>query len=473
MATIRGAERAGGRFRIPIGTLLAAMACVTPYGAARAQAPYFRTLVDFNGTDGSTPVADLVAGPSGGVLYGTTLDGGKEGFGTVFSLTPPAAGGKWTETVLHSFKGGPGDGANPAGSLWFDASANTLYGTTLYGGKGSCDNLGGATGCGTVFSLTPPKPPATAWTEKVLYSFLGDADGANPSGTLTMNAGVLYGTTITGGEAAFCTGCGTVFALPLGGKESAIYVFGAVEGDGANPNSGVVVGALAPQLLLYGTTINGGTMGGECGSTGCGTVFALTQVSSVWGESGRQSFDFTNGANPYAGLAISSGVLYGTTYAGGIGTCAPKDPEAAPGCGTIFQVLAQTGGELGEVQTLYAFPGGSNGTNPYAGVTFAPGNTGVLYGTAVSGGEHSNGTLFQLTLSGNALGVLHPFTGGTGGSIPLGGVIFGNDGNLYGTTAGTAAAQDAAAKPHPDQDDAGTAFSLQCTKVPQCCGKGC
>jgi uncharacterized repeat protein (TIGR03803 family) len=280
---------------------------------------------------------------------------------------------------------------------------------------------------------------------------------------LTMNAGVLYGTTLMGGEAPFCTGCGTVFELPLGGKESVIYVFGTAEGDGANPNSGVLVGAVNPQLLLYGTTINGGTTGGECGATGCGTVFALTEVSNLWSESSRQSFDFTNGANPYAGLTISGGVLYGTTFAGGIGTCAP-DSEAIPGCGTIFEVPV-TGGGLGEVQTLYQFPGGSEGANPYAGVSFAPGNTGVLYGAAVLGGQFSDGTLFQLALSGNLLTVLHPFTGGAGGSNPIGGVIFGNDGNLYGT----AAAQDVAAT----SAGAGTAFSLQCTKVPQCCGKGC
>jgi uncharacterized repeat protein (TIGR03803 family) len=308
----------------------------------------------------------------------------------------------------------------------------------------------------------------------VLYSFLGDDDGANPSGMLALNAGVLYGTTRSGGVAPFCTGCGTVFALPLGGEESAIYTFGTVEGDGANPNSGVVVGAVSPQIMLYGTTTNGGTTGGKCGIAGCGTVFGLTQGTSAWSENGRQSFDFSNGANPYAGLTIGGGVLYGTTYAGGKGACAANDPEAVPGCGTIFQVQVHTtGGGLGEAQTLYSFKGGADGANPYAGVSFGPDETGVLYGTAVLGGKYADGTLFQLTLGGGIL-VLHPFTGGTGGSNPIGGVIFGNDGNLYGTTAGAAIPPGGAATRDwaADSND-GTAFSLQCTKVPQCCGKGC
>jgi uncharacterized repeat protein (TIGR03803 family) len=55
----------------------------------------------------STPYGNLVIGP-GGTLYGTSYYGGTAGYGTVFSLTPPAAaGGAWTETVLYSFQGVP------------------------------------------------------------------------------------------------------------------------------------------------------------------------------------------------------------------------------------------------------------------------------------------------------------------------------------------------------------------------------
>jgi uncharacterized repeat protein (TIGR03803 family) len=75
------------------------------------------------------------AGPSGpiantrGNLYGTTSSGGT-GAGTVFELTPNGLGG-WTEAILYSFNGS--DGNSPLVGLITDASGN-LYGTTIQGG---------------------------------------------------------------------------------------------------------------------------------------------------------------------------------------------------------------------------------------------------------------------------------------------------------------------------------------------------
>jgi uncharacterized repeat protein (TIGR03803 family) len=90
------------------------------------------------------------------------------------------------------------NGRIPEGGL---ISVNgTLYGTTYYGGTGTCK-----VGCGTVFSLDP-----TTGTEKVLYSFQNDgADGALPFAGLIDIRGTLYGTTSTGGA----HGGGTVFAI--------------------------------------------------------------------------------------------------------------------------------------------------------------------------------------------------------------------------------------------------------------------
>jgi uncharacterized repeat protein (TIGR03803 family) len=96
-----------------------------------------------NGSDGRYPMANLVADAAGN-LYGTTLEGGAYGFGTVFKLTP-AAGGTWAETVLHNFGNGT-DGKYPGyGALIFDSAGN-LYGTTSGGGK-----YGG----GMIFEITP------------------------------------------------------------------------------------------------------------------------------------------------------------------------------------------------------------------------------------------------------------------------------------------------------------------------------
>jgi uncharacterized repeat protein (TIGR03803 family) len=91
-------------------------------------------LHDFNGKDGARPQA-VVALDATGNLYGTTFSGGNSksciGCGTVFKLSL-GADRKWTETVLHSFNGN--DGQGPAfGNLIFDTARN-LYGTTIQGG---------------------------------------------------------------------------------------------------------------------------------------------------------------------------------------------------------------------------------------------------------------------------------------------------------------------------------------------------
>jgi uncharacterized repeat protein (TIGR03803 family) len=60
--------------------------------------------------------------------------GGASGAGTVWQLTPQS-NGSWTETTLYNFIGSS-DGANPVqpGGLIFDTTGN-LYGTTLNGGS--------------------------------------------------------------------------------------------------------------------------------------------------------------------------------------------------------------------------------------------------------------------------------------------------------------------------------------------------
>ena len=87
-------------------------------------------------------------------------------------------GNTWQETTLYEFLGGT-DGEVPTGGLLLDSQGN-LYGTTLYGGTGSCTS-GQLTGCGTVFKLT--KTNGT-WQKSTTYNFSGSADGAFPTGKL-------------------------------------------------------------------------------------------------------------------------------------------------------------------------------------------------------------------------------------------------------------------------------------------------
>lgn len=87
-----------------------------------------RILYSFNGGDGQFPSAALVLDTAGN-LYGTTLEGGTYGFGSVFKVDATGH-----ETVLYNFSGGI-DGRYPVSSLLLDSSGN-LYGTTRLGGRG-------------------------------------------------------------------------------------------------------------------------------------------------------------------------------------------------------------------------------------------------------------------------------------------------------------------------------------------------
>jgi hypothetical protein len=173
--------------------------------------------------DGCESITSLTVG-AGGVLYGTTFDGGSaaqctvdpfliSGCGTVFKLSPPAAVGEaWTETVIYSFTGTNGDGAYPMAGV-VDGKNGVLYGTTSYGGSataGSPCTFYGAAGCGTVFELKPPSTPGEPWTEVILHSFSGqNGDGAWPGPLALSSSGVLYGPTRAGGT----SGAGTIFAI--------------------------------------------------------------------------------------------------------------------------------------------------------------------------------------------------------------------------------------------------------------------
>ena len=133
--------------------------------------------------------------------------------------------------------------------------------------------------------------------------------------------------------------------------------------------------------------------------------------------------NYPNGASPYGTLARGAdGTLYGTTYSGG-----------AANLGVIFKVALS-----GQYTILYNIKGGSDGANPYAGVTI--GADGSLYGTTFAGGAANAGTVYKLDASGSET-VLYSFTGGADGGFPYAGVIADSSGNLYGTTVSGGAKQ--------------------------------
>lgn len=319
-----------------------------------------RTLVTFNGANGSTPFAAPVRGADG-VFYGTTSAGDVHDGGNVFALS--RSGGKWVEQTIWSF-GGTGDGTKPTCGLVIDKSGN-LYGTTF---------SGGAYNLGTVFELSKVNG---VWTETVLHSFRGNGDGWFPyAGLLVGGAQTFYGTTIYGGS----YGNGTVFKLFRSGgawKLKIVYSFTG-GGDGYEPWGTLIKDKSG---ALYGTTYAGG-------GNDEGVVFMLSPSGGKWTESTLHSFDSFDGdgANPRAGLTWGpSGSLYGTAAEGGC--------PGHPGVGIVFQ-LTQAGGVWTET-ILHCFAGGADGSYPQGGIILD--KNGVLYGATVFGGTDNLGTVWKIT----------------------------------------------------------------------------
>ena len=99
------------------------------------------------------------------------------------------------------------------------------------------------------------------------------------------------------------------------------------------------------------------------------------------------------------------------------------------GCGTVFKVSPD-----GTETVLYAFHGVKDGKRPVGGLLFD--QAGNLYGTtAGGGGRGGGGTIYEVTQSGVHT-VLYTFSVGIDGFLPVAGLIADQSGNLYGTTAG-------------------------------------
>ena len=185
---------------------------------------------------------------------------------------------------------------------------------------------------------------------------------------------------------------------------------------GSNGNGPAGVLTRDSEGNFYGTTEAGGT--GKCGNYGCGTAFKLNKSGKqVW----LHSFNVVDGEEPSAGLLRDgAGNLYGTTDYGGKMNC-------VSGCGTVFKLDSS-----GKESVLYKFKGPPDGDTPQS--FLARDKLGNVYGITQDGGEDSYGTVFKVNKHGKET-LLHSFTGGSDGCVPVAGLIADSAGNLYGVTA--------------------------------------
>ncbi len=353
-----------------------AAALVLACTAARVEAVEFKVVHEFDFTQGGQPSGGVAIGPHRS-LYGATLLGGSDRMGVLFMLSH--AGGF---RVLHDFHGGA-DGAYSNGGVMVDAQSN-VFGTT---------SDGGAAGVGTLFQWNPHE----GYRRLFAMSPVGGG-GAHPrAAPVEAPGGLLYGTTLAGGDAA-CN-CGTVYRYDTGAQAlQTLHAFDAEHGSTPVAPLALVDGT------LYGTLSDGGPLGG-------GSPFTLGIDGSAFNPIATPDRGaFTSGLAPDA-----AGGWWGVTEGGG-----------TYGAGAIYRIDA-----AGVYTSVYAFQGKDDGGGPTG--TLLVGRDGFIYGTAQGGGRHVRGTVFRFDPATGTLLTLHAFNG-LDGAYPAAGVVQDDEGALYGTT---------------------------------------
>jgi uncharacterized repeat protein (TIGR03803 family) len=270
-----------------------------------------------------------------------------------------------------------------------------------------------------VASITLTNLSSAATRERILFTFSGALDGANPSAPLVADArGNFYGTAANGCTYNF--GCVFKLSNPNGiWTQTILYSFSG--SDGATPTASVILDSTGN---IYGTTALGGAFNG-------GIAFQLTPTTrGPWTESILHSFGSGSDGYTPAELTIdSTGDIYGITQFGGTASSGPNNG------GTVYR-LTNSNGAWTET-LLYSFPGeflGPNGDLPVGGVTID--HAGNLYGVTQAGGSHGKGAVFALAHAADGTyteHIIHSFTVADG-DLPNSTPVFDSAGNLYGTT---------------------------------------
>jgi uncharacterized repeat protein (TIGR03803 family) len=319
-------------------------------------AGHFATLHSFGSTglscdslDGAYPYTGVIFGPDGN-LYGTTTEGGANGGGTIYRMTPQGQ-----VTPLVAFGGAPPAGSRPSAPLSI-GSDGSIYGTTDHGGT---------VGLGTAFRLS------LSGSLTVLHNFPSDGtEGGGLRGALTpLPDGTVYGTTSIGGNHPG-GGDGTIFMILPDGTFQVLHYFPYTA---TNTIFGL---ALGPDGTLYGATQLGGANG---------TLFSITS-DGFFGD----IYDFgcscgtQDGAQPAGPMTLGSdGYLYGITSFGG-----------ASNNGTMFRTTTS-----GVVVPLHAFTSAEGGA-PAGGLL--EGADGRFYGMTSAAFTHDPSIIYSLALPPSA-----------------------------------------------------------------------
>jgi uncharacterized repeat protein (TIGR03803 family) len=232
---------------------------------------------------------------------------------------------------------------------------------------------------------------SAAQTFAVLHNF-GDVAGQFPGVNVVTDGTSLYGMTRTKVFKMNLDGTGCTVLCNWGDNQPA-------------PSEG--------GLVLSGSTLYAATRGDL--SSWHGSVFKINTDGSGFTVLKQFTGD-SDGGEPCAAPILSGSTVFGTTYFGGNSNC-----------GVVFKVNTDGTG----FTVLKQFTGGSDGGKPY-GTSLMLSDT-TLYGTTTSGGNSNCGVVFKVNTDGTDFTVLHHFTGGGGGSGPMGNLTLCGT-TFYGTT---------------------------------------
>jgi uncharacterized repeat protein (TIGR03803 family) len=411
---------------------------------------------------GFLPSAGLAQTP-GGDFYGTTFEGGTFGYGTVFAMSPTAA-----VTLGHSFTGG-NDGSHPGADL-IQGNDGNFYGTTVDGGVYGDGTVFRWTPDGALATLVSfdgynganPQAPLVQGADGILYGTTQNG-GANGNGVIfsvNINSGSLQITGQPAGQSVFSGGT-AIFSVAVTGNPPLFYQWmksGTNLTDGGN-----ISGATSRVLTLSNvgpseTAIYSVTVSNAAGSTATsqGAFLAVllsppqfasplaSQTASVGGTAvfnadavgnlplfyqwQSNNVNLTNGAN-VSGATTGSLTLSGLTQRSDATysvIVSNADGVSSAGATLVVYPVSAPGTVM---SSLYWFTGGADGGTPNG---LAIGTNGILYGTTQSGGADNGGTVFSLTTNGLFQTLVSFDT--TDGSNPQAALVQGSDGNFYGTT---------------------------------------
>jgi uncharacterized repeat protein (TIGR03803 family) len=259
---------------------------------------------------------------------------------------------------------------------------------------------------GAILSLLLTTTQAQTNFQQILSFGPSLQSGSWPQGELLEGSdGFLYGTTYGGGN----QGLGSVFKTSKNGSE--FISLRSLTNDAYFPVAGLVESS---DGVLLGTTPDGG-------ANGAGTVFKMNKDGSGFSLLHIFAAGPGDGGRPQGRLvAAAGGMLFGTAFNGG-----------AANKGVVFAMKADGSGYT----ILHNFAGTNSGDGSFPFASLCQGSDAALYGTTQGGGSNDLGSVFRLSSDGTGYAVLHHFNGGADdGRMPLGSLVQGSDGFLYGTT---------------------------------------